>query len=169
MILWFPSFTELQLLTVIILEWNSHLLQIHYLSTFQFLLLNFQTCSNLLIFLQYTMDYWFRISLSFSIMHNTNKIQHKKAFIHIKPTLTSTVLHSLYQKPLHSNFILFVQFLRQGSTQKFLSIHISHTFIVEFLLSHCFFYFAWFDSNKLIFTCSSVLTICIHTTIINSL
>jgi len=40
-------------------------------------------------------------------MHNTNKIQHKKAFIHIKPTLTSTVLHSLYQKPLHSNFILF--------------------------------------------------------------
>ena len=102
-------------------------------------------------------------------MHNTNKIQHKKAFIHIKPTFTSTVLHSLYQKPLHSNFILFVQFLRQGSTQKFLSIHISHTFIVEFLLSHCSFYFAWFDSNKLIFTCSSVSTICIHTTIINSL
>ena len=131
---------------------------------FSFYFLIFKHARTYLFFCDTHMDCWFRISLSFSIMHNTNKIQHKKAFIHMKPTLTSTVLHSLYQKPLHSNFIHFCTIFTTRLNSKtpfhphFTYFH-RRIFTLALLL-----YFAWFDSNKLIFTCSSVLTICIHTT-----
>ena len=98
------------------------------------------------------------------------KFQHKKGIYTYKTDFHQhRFTFFISQSPNIRTSYFFVQFLWQDSTQKFLSIHISHTFILEFLLSHCFFYFAWFDSHKLLFTCSSFLTICIHTTIIDSL